>query len=82
MSDWVIRSLIGPWIATVQAAQRRCYGSLMDSLCDMPKLTEGRLRRMFRSLDLSGFGRRLRRTLRSPGIGGMDPPGKSYGKYQ
>lgn len=54
----------------------------MDSLCDMPKLTEGRLRRMFRSLDLSGFGRRLRRTLRFAGIGGMDPPGKSYCKYQ
>lgn len=33
----------------------RCYGSLMDSLCDMPKLTEGRLRRMFRQM-LLGIG--------------------------
>lgn len=31
-------------------AAGRCYGSLMDSLCDMPKLTEIWLRRMFRAL--------------------------------
>ena len=31
----------------------RCYGSLMDSLCDMPKLTETNLRRMFRLSDTS-----------------------------
>ena len=28
----------------------RCFGSLMDSLCDMPKLAECKLRRMFRDL--------------------------------
>eukprot|EP00439_Symbiodinium_sp_Y106_P048026 s1076_g6.t1 len=33
----------------------RCYGSLMDSLCDMPKLTETNLRRMFRQM-LLGIG--------------------------
>lgn len=33
----------------------RCYGSLMDSLCDMPKLTEIWLRRMFRQM-LLGIG--------------------------
>ena len=32
---------------------KRCYGSLMDSLCDMPKLTETNLRRMFRLSDTS-----------------------------
>jgi len=33
----------------------RCNGSLMDSLCDMPKLTETNLRRMFRQM-LLGIG--------------------------
>ncbi|CAJ1436548.1 unnamed protein product [Effrenium voratum] len=34
---------------------QRCFGSLMDSLCDMPKLAECKLRRMFRQM-LSGIG--------------------------